>query len=284
LKLLANPLFLRMVLVAMAGGFAFVLGVFIIRKMRRQITTEAVSSNEPASLESLPLHTYHAVIQQLKQQKHELQSSQQAERRRAKTSENISSAVLANLSSGVMFVGTNGLVRQANAAARQILGFAAPVGMALLDIFREAAPSGNAGITLAQAIQNHLQEKGASQRLEVAYMTPSGEARVLEVAVTSVQSAAGEPLGAACLIHDQTELARIRRIQTLQGEISAEMALQLRSSLSTISDCARRLAALDDPQAIQQLASDIASEAAHLNHTIGGFLTEPRTTGAAAGA
>ena len=36
------------------------------------------------------------------------------ERRRAKTSENISAAVLSNLSSGVVFFTPNGLVRQAN--------------------------------------------------------------------------------------------------------------------------------------------------------------------------
>ena len=65
--------------------------------------------------ETFPLHTYHAVIQQLKQQKHELQSSQREERRRAKTSENISAAVLSNLSCGVLFFTPNGLVRQANA-------------------------------------------------------------------------------------------------------------------------------------------------------------------------
>jgi nitrogen fixation/metabolism regulation signal transduction histidine kinase len=37
--------------------------------------------------------------------------------RRAKTSENISAAVLSNLSSGVLFLTTNGLIRIANARA-----------------------------------------------------------------------------------------------------------------------------------------------------------------------
>jgi len=40
--------------------------------------------------------------QQLKQQKHELLSSQREERRRARTSENINAAVLSNLSCGVV--------------------------------------------------------------------------------------------------------------------------------------------------------------------------------------
>ena len=90
---------LRMVLVFVAAGFAFVMGLLLIRRMRRSITEEASFADAPVAPESFPLHTYHAVIQQLKQQKHELLSSQREERRRAKTSENISAAVLSNLSS-----------------------------------------------------------------------------------------------------------------------------------------------------------------------------------------
>ncbi len=91
-----------------AAGFAFILGLLLMKRIRRSISQEASFSEASASSasESFPLHTYHAVIQQLKQQKHELQSSQVVERRRAKTSENISAAVLANLSSGVLFFHT----------------------------------------------------------------------------------------------------------------------------------------------------------------------------------
>ena len=76
---------LRMVLVFVAAGFAFVMGLLLIRRMRRSITEEASFGDAPVAPESFPLHTYHAVIQQLKQQKHELLSSQREERRRAKT-------------------------------------------------------------------------------------------------------------------------------------------------------------------------------------------------------
>jgi len=60
----------------------------------------------------------------------------------------------------------------------------------------------------------------------------------------------------------------------LQGEISAEMALELRTSLTTISGYAQQLAGSRDPELARQLAADIAAEAARLNRTIGGFLTE----------
>jgi two-component system, NtrC family, sensor histidine kinase PilS len=284
-RVLANPIFLRMTVVFVAGAFAFVIGVIVMRRMRQNINAEVIDSSEPASLESLPLHTYHAVIQQLKQQKHELQSSHEVERRRARTSENISAAVLSHLSSGVMFIDSNGLVRQANTAARQILGFASPVGMGLKEVFREATldQTSSTKTILADQIQRSLRDKIFSYQLETSYQRPSGEDRMLQVTVTSVQSPSGDTLGAACLINDQTELARVREQQVMRGEMSAEMALALRNSLATIADCANRLTSGPDEQSVQRLASDIAAEAAHLNHTIGGFLAEPKAARATAG-
>src|SRR5207237_9262244 len=108
------------------------------------------------------------------------------------------------------------------------------------------------------------------------YLTPGREERILDITVTSVHSSAGDVLGAACLINDQTEVARIRRQLALRGEMSAEMALELRNSLTTISGYHQQLAAHGDAGLAQQLAADIAAEAAHLDHTIGGFLLGPR--------
>src|SRR5690242_17645979 len=114
---------MRMGLVLIAAALSFFIGLAIIRRMRRSLVESSAAVGNRPSQESLPLHTYHAVIQQLKQQKHELLTLQQAERRRARTSENVSAAVLAHLSSGVLFINTSGLVRQANNAAREIMGF-----------------------------------------------------------------------------------------------------------------------------------------------------------------
>jgi len=193
--------------------------------------------------------------------------------------------VLSHLTSGVMFIDSNGLVRQANTAARQILGFASPVGMGLREVFREAAPYKTSGphITLAEMVQQNLRDKTSAHQLEVHYLTPSGEDRTLQFTVTSVQSPSGNTLGVACLINDQTELARVRQQQAMRGEMSSEMALELRNSLATIADCAKRLSTGPDEQSVQRLASDIASEATHLEHTIGGFLAEPKAARAAAG-
>ena len=275
MRLLTNPIVLRMVLVFVAAGFAFVTGIFLMRRMRRSFSEDGAFPEVPSAAESFPLHTYHAVIQQLKQQKHELQSLQLLERRRAKTSENISAAVLSNLSSGVLFFTANGLVRQANISAKQILGFASPAGMSVAEIFRQAeliSATQTTYANLADAIASSLREKTRLQRMDARYRTPSGEERTLDITLSSVKAADGEILGMACLINDRTEMAEIRRQQELRGEMSAEMALGLRNSLTTISGYAQQLAASRDSGLARQLASDIAAEAAHLDLTIGGFL------------
>jgi nitrogen fixation/metabolism regulation signal transduction histidine kinase len=277
MRLLTNPIVLRFVFGLVVAVVAFVVGAMIIRRMRRRMVEEMSFVEEAPIAENLPLHAYNAVIQQLKQQKHELQTLHQSERRRAKTTENISAAVLSNLSSGVLFFTSNGLLRQANAAAKQILGFASPIGMSTAEIFRDAVLSRvEAGVdtTITQAIVRTLREQTPSHRQDANYITPSGDQRILEITVTPVHAADGEMLGTACLINDQTAVARIRREHELQGAISAEMALELRNSLNAISDYARQLARDNEQETVRRLATDIASEAAHVDHTIGGFLAK----------
>jgi PAS domain-containing protein len=286
MKLLSNPIVIRMLVVLFVSGFGFWMATLLLRRMRRILTEDSFMVDNGPELEQFPMHTYNAVIQQLKQQKHELLSVQQVERRRAKTSENISAAVLSNLSSGVLFLTTNGLVRTANAAAKSILGFASPVGMSVSEVFREARLSSSTGSqeTLAAAVQASLRERSASRREEADYVTPGGEERILEITISPVYGPPGEILGAACLITDKTDFALIQRLQELRGEMSGEMALALRSSVATISSYAQQLAVTRDPTMVRQLAVDIVSEADGLDHTIGGFLSGARAAKSAAGA
>ncbi len=274
MKLLANPLFLKMVVLFFGAAFAFLMGIFMMRRMHHSLVSEQTSLQRSApSAESFPLHTYHAVIQQLKQQKHELTALQQTERRRAKASENISVAVLSNLSSGVLFFGTNGLVRQANQSAKSILGFASAVGMNAEEIFRDTQAQSAAGQRpLAESIRYALRDGTPLRQVKAEYVTPAGEHREIQVTVSRVAAADASSIGATCLITDQTQIAQILRQQDMRREMSAEMALALRNSLVTISGYAQQLTQNRDPEVARQLAADIAAESAHLDRTIGGFL------------
>ena len=146
-------------------------------------------------------------------------------------------------------------------------------------MFRDAeliSASDGSFANLAEAVDASLREKIRCRQLEARYHTPAGEERTLDITVSSVQTPDTEVLGAACLINDRTEMTRIRRQQELRGEMSAEMALELRNSLTTISGYAQQLAASRDADLARQLAADIAAEAAHLDRTIGGFLASAK--------
>jgi PAS domain-containing protein len=271
-RLLANPMFVRMVAVLVTTLAAFVVGIVALRILRRKMVEDDVFS-EGLDTEGT-LYPYSAVIQQLKQQKFELQNQQQAQQRRAKTSEHVTAAVIANLPCGILFVSANGLVRQANAAARQILGFASPLGMSVEDVFRDARAIGESGAwvraadMLTDALRGHTQ--GAD--LEFSYDTPSGDSRALKLTSITLNTPAGESLGVACVIGDESAVSDRRRAELLRSEVSAEMALDLRTSLSTIRECASQIMATSDHEFAKNLANDISVETDRLGKVVGEFL------------
>jgi PAS domain-containing protein len=278
--LLMNPTALRMGLLLFAAIAAFGLGLFTIRLLRKNLLSESDSLNSsPLAPEGLPVHAYHAVIQQLKQQKHELAAQQLSDRRKAKASDTLSSTILSNLSCGVLFFNTSGLVRQANGAARKVLGFASPVGLDVGDLFRTATlrpenntPGPGSGSSVEQALAPALAGKSAVRGLVVNFVAPDGESHILELTASPVLAEDASLMGTTLVLTDKTDIERIRHDQRMHQEISSELALGLRDSLTTIAGCAQQLARSRDPELARQLADGIAHEAANLDRTIGSFL------------
>ena len=281
-----NPVALRMGLLLFVAIAAFGLGLFVIRRLREDLVAEPESLNyAPLAAEGLPVHAYHAVIQQLKQQKHELATQRLAERRKSKASDTLSSTVLSNLSCGVLFFNTSGLVRQANSAARKLLGFASPVGLHASDLFRTATlrpenhssssslSSGSSSeASVEKALAPALAGKSAVRGLVLNYFAPDGESHVLDVTASPVLAEDASVMGTTLVLTDKTAIERIRHDQKMHQEISAELALGLRDSLTTIAGYARQLACSRDPELAGQLADSITREAAQLDRTIGSFL------------
>jgi PAS domain-containing protein len=278
-KLLLNPMVLRLAMLLLVAVAAFVVGAIAIRRTRKSLVGETDSfSQSPLAAEGLPIHSYHAVIQQLKQQKHELTALQLAARRKAKASDTLSATVLANLSCGVLFFNASGLVRQANSAARQLLGFASPVGMRASELFRNATlqESGADGSTVDEAVAPAVRGESVVRGLVLDYVGPEGTRRVLDLTVSPVLAEDASLMGTTYVLTDRTEISRIRQDQEIRREVSAEMALGLRSSLTTIAGYAQQLAHTRDAGLARQLADDIASEAAQLDRTIGSFLADTK--------
>ena len=241
---LVNPMILRMVLLLVAAIAAFGLGLFLIRRLRKNLSQESEALNHaPLAAEGLPVHAYHAVIQLLKQQKHELTSRQLSERRKAKASDSLSSTILSNLSCGVLFLNTSGLVRQANAAARKLLGFASPVGLHAADLFRTATlrPENNCpvdtGISKRPSSKLWLplwrgrrRSRAGAQLLHTGWREPRTRSGCF-----SGSGRRRESHGHTLVLTDKTDIERIRHDQKVNQEISSELALGLRDSLTTIA-------------------------------------------------
>jgi PAS domain-containing protein len=295
LTLPPNPVLFRAAIVLFSGTVAFLLGVIFMRMLRKKIRADADLTPEAPTSDALPLHLYNTVIQQLKQQKHELHVQSKAEQHRARVSETFSQAVLSNLSSGVLVFGPNGLVKSTNPAAKQILGFASATGMSAKDIFRSALVSSTTlsrnivrdsspdkaapeQVRLADEVEAVLREGSGRRRVEAEYETPAGAQRFIAVTISPVPTEDGSLLGAACVINDVSEAECTRRELELHRELSAEKALQLRNSLATISGYARQLAGSHDLELAGRLAADIAHEAEDLDRSIGSFLQNRRST------
>ena len=280
MNLLINPMVLRMAVLLFGALAAFGLGLFLIRRLRKNLVAEPGSlNNAPLAAEGMPVHAYHAVIQQLKQQKHELAAQQLSERRKAKASDSLSSTVLSNLSCGVLFFNTAGLVRQANPVARKLLGFASPVGLHVADLFRAATlrlehdgSGASEEARVEQALAPALAGKSAVRGLVVDHLTREGASHVFEMTASPVFAEDASFMGTTVVLTDKTDIERIRHDQKLHQEISSELALGLRNSLTTIAGYAQQLAGSRDPELTRQLAGGIAHEAAQLDRTIVGFL------------
>lgn len=276
MRLLANPLFMRMAFgVALATG-AFFLAIVAMRFLRRHLIEDEPASNDLEK--DGALYPFSAVIQQLKQQKFALQHEQHEQQRKAKNTEHVTAAVIAGLPCGVLFIGANGLVRQANTAAKQILGFASPVGMSAEEIFREAKSVAEVGTWLkaSDLIKNALRGQAHSGDVEFLYETPSGAARSLKLVTLPLRTSTGDSLGIAAIISDESAVARQRRAELLRSETSAEMALELHTSLAIIRESASQISLTKDQDFARNLAKDISIEAERLSGSVGGFLVKDR--------
>ncbi len=287
MSLLTNPLVLRMALVFILAAMAFILGVWLMRKMRHDLTAEYRSASPRAETPQFTFAAYEAVIRQLKDQEQELQKLRRAESERATASENVSAAVLSNLTSGVLLFNPSGLVQQANPAARELLGYASISGMHARDVFRgarnlrvdtgELVPD-----SFAHAIESCLRAGSVFRRIETDYVTPAGAARVLGITVSPVAGAAGEKLGAACLIADLTQITELARQVRLRenlaalGEMSAGIAHEFKNSLATLSGYAQMLSDEHDPRTMQDFAAQIRAQTAALTRIVTDFLNFAR--------
>lgn len=286
MRLLTNPAFLASVMLFLMAAMAFAIGVYLIRRVRKELVGTRDTAPRADSA-AFAMQAYNAVIQQLKEKESELQRLRQSAADRASASENISAAVLNHLASGVVLFNVKALVQQANPAAKNLLGFGTAAGLHARDLFRGASavrsesPEGPPA-SLTMAIDVCLKENRVFRRLETDYTTPSGETRVLGITISPVDGNSGERLGAACLITDLTQVSelsrqlRMRESLAAMGEMSAGMAHEFKNSLATIAGYSQMLGEENAPDTIREFSGKIRSETTALTRTVTEFLNITR--------
>jgi signal transduction histidine kinase len=288
-ELLTNPVVLRAILTFVLALALLFFGVALIRRMRQSITDDNQRAKRATGDQSgFAVEAYHGVIQRLKEQEQELVRLRAEASARASASENMSSVVLTNLTSGVLLFNNMGMVQQANQAARSILGYASPLSLHARDIFRtvtalrlENGEQHATGIALMQAVQIAIGQGTPFRRMEADYRTPSGEDRVLGITLSPVKGTSGEGLGAACLVSDLTQItvlereARTRQNLAALGEMSAGIAHEFKNSLATISGYAQMLATSEDSGA-REFGQRIRRETENLTRVVSDFLAFAR--------
>jgi PAS domain S-box-containing protein len=287
-NLLANPIMMKSVLALVLGVLALVIVGYAWRLLRQSLVDsdlgDAGKSTNKSNEFDITLATYQSVIQQFKAQGQELERLRQQDKQRASTTENISDAVISNLTSGVVLFSPLGLVQQANPAAKKILGYASPYSLHARDIFRGATATRPVQGGLPEVLERAAKTREAVQRMEVEYTTPQGEPRTLGLTISPVQDRGGALLGTACLISDLTEMNKMAQQVRLQdnmaslGEMSAGIAHEFKNSLATISGYSQMLAAETNPET-REFAQKIALETNNLTRIVTDFLNFARPRG-----
>ncbi len=181
------------------------------------------------------IETFRNSISTLKSQEEELTRLHDREKTRADDLERVTAALTRSLTSGLIAADAKGQIVDINNAGRDILGIehSEPVtGRALRDAVDLRA--------FSQALQSAFEEQSAMTRIEIDDVRRSGEPMTIGLTTVPLRNESGAFLGLLALFTDLTPIrsleARLQEMTTLAqlGEISAGIAHEFRSSLSTI--------------------------------------------------
>jgi len=207
-KLLTNPLGMRIIGAAVVAILAMLLFAVALRLLRRMVESSSTTRRDEGGDSGLAMMAYQGVIERLKQQEKELATLRGNERQQASAAEKLNSAILSAIPCGVVVLNRMGIVQLANPAARSILGYASPLGFHARDLFRGISsadgPSGPEALLQALAgcwqssPQSDQDQVETKSRCDFAYNTPSGESRHIAVALAPFGQP--EPSHVVCII------------------------------------------------------------------------------------
>ncbi len=253
-------------LAPLAALALYLLLVRLIRRPFRLIRMQAEQAGRPVADPTDDaaelVAEYRRIIEELRDKESQLTELNHRLSSRAETIEEFNRYLLRSMSSGVIMVGADGKIAEANRAACEILRADETDirGRHYFDLLK-----GN--VDLINDISRALECNRNSEYAEVT-MAPDGrDPLCLGAAVSVVSDNEGKPLGASLILNDLTELTTLRRDLEGQkrlaalGEMAAGLAHQLRNSIGAIVGYAtlvgRRMRRANlDTQPVQSLADE----------------------------
>ncbi|HWR15223.1 MAG TPA: PAS domain-containing protein [Terriglobales bacterium] len=192
--------------ILIVGGVLF-FGFLMLRYVRQEtVASTPVRANTPrAETTNFATAAFQGVIADLKNREKELQSQLAAEARRFAHAETLSQVVFENVGVGVIMFTPTLMVQKANPAARQLLGYASPVNMSAMEVFRGLQavdlPSSNGAVGgISQAIRDVLATGVEYRDVPAMYAPPSGAARELHLSLLPIRDTSQLVTVVVCLL------------------------------------------------------------------------------------
>jgi signal transduction histidine kinase len=258
-------LLLIAVVAALAGVLAFSLVKFVVAA--RELSKRRGSEGGQAALMSNAMED---ALRNLRMQ-------ERAMKARAEASERLSEQIVASLTSGLLVVGHNGIVRTLNPAGRRLLGL--PDADSSRP-YREVLSSAPA---LADLIEECLAQ-GAPVIRRTVKTEGRGAATHLGVTVSPMPDNGGNAHGTICLFTDLTQIMdledqlRLKDSLARLGELTAGIAHEFRNGLATIHGYSRLLGLERLPEDYRPYVTGIRSETEALGQVVTNFLNFAKPT------
>jgi PAS domain S-box-containing protein len=208
-----------------------------------------------------------------------LRSKERAMKARAEASERLASEIVANLTSGLLVVSEEGLVRTMNPAGSRLLGLLpdADWNRSFRDLLTDSVP-------LAEVIEECLGSARPIVRRSLQMVRQSGGASHLGVSVSPIRDDSGGLRGAICLFTDLSQVVDLEEQLRLKdslarlGELTAGIAHEFRNGLATIHGYGRLLDLDRLPPEFRAYVQGIRDETDAMGQVVTNFLNFARPT------
>jgi len=253
-------LLLTAIVAALAGILAFAVSKFFAAAR-----TATRAAREGGAETAFMAAAMEEALQKMRKQERAMQA-------RAEASERLSGEIIASLTSGLLVVSQEGIIRTLNPAGQQLLGL--PNSELMRDYREELAGSS----PLADVIQECLVARRPIVRRAVRMDRPGSGASHLGITVSPIRDESGHEHGAICLFTDLSEIAdledqlRLKDSLARLGELTAGIAHEFRNGLATIHGYSRLLDLERLPADFKPYVQGIRQETEELGQVVTNFL------------